>query len=157
MHRKFIALIIAAGIAVTGLSAAPARADEDVAKVLAGLAMLAIIGKAISDSRDDGSHVHRRAHPQPAPPIGRPGRHPVHPRPLPPQVRRYDLPAQCLRRFEGYRGDMPLLGRGCLRQRYAFADSLPYACQIQIRRHGQVRTGYELPCLRERGYRLIRH
>jgi len=48
MHRKFIALILATAMAITGLSAAPARADGDTARIFAGLALLAIISETTS-------------------------------------------------------------------------------------------------------------
>lgn len=35
MHRKFIALILAASVVITGLAAVPARADSDTARLLA--------------------------------------------------------------------------------------------------------------------------
>lgn len=49
MSRTFISAIVAASIAITGFSAAPARADDDVARALAGLTTLFILGKIISD------------------------------------------------------------------------------------------------------------
>ena len=53
MHRKFIAVVLAASVAITGFSAAPARADEDVAKFIAGVVALGLIGAAINDAKDD--------------------------------------------------------------------------------------------------------
>ncbi|WP_238365655.1 hypothetical protein [Mesobacterium pallidum] len=52
MSRTFIAGIVAASIAITGLSTAPARADSDLGNALAGLTTLFILGKIISDSND---------------------------------------------------------------------------------------------------------
>ena len=52
MSRPFIASIVAASIAITGLSAAPARAETDLGSALAGLTTLFILGKIISDSND---------------------------------------------------------------------------------------------------------
>ncbi|TDE35966.1 hypothetical protein [Antarcticimicrobium sediminis] len=62
-HRSFIALIsgLALTVAITGATAAPARADNDAARIFAGLVGLAIIGAAIEDSRNDrGPVVHQR-------------------------------------------------------------------------------------------------
>ncbi len=62
-HRSFIALIsaLALAVAVTGATAAPARAGDDTARILAGLVGLAIIGAAIEDSRNDhATVVHQR-------------------------------------------------------------------------------------------------
>lgn len=50
LHRHFIAAVLAAAVAVTGLTAAPARADNDAAKIIAGVAALAIIGAAVADA-----------------------------------------------------------------------------------------------------------
>jgi hypothetical protein len=52
MHRKFIALVsgLAVAVSLTAATTAPARADNDAAKVLAGIAALAIIGAAIDNS-----------------------------------------------------------------------------------------------------------
>lgn len=50
LHRQFIAAVLAAAVAVTGLTAAPARADNDAAKVIAAVAALAIIGAAVADA-----------------------------------------------------------------------------------------------------------
>ena len=62
-HRSFIALItgLALAVALTGASAAPARADDDAARILAGLVGLAIIGAAIEDNHHDRpTVVHQR-------------------------------------------------------------------------------------------------
>ena len=51
MSGKFISLIMAASLAVTGMTAAPAQAsDKDVARALAAIAGIAIIGAAIHDN-----------------------------------------------------------------------------------------------------------
>jgi len=50
MSGKFISLILAASLAVTGMTAVPARADDqDVARALAAIAGIAIIGAVIHD------------------------------------------------------------------------------------------------------------
>ena len=58
MARKFMSLIIAASIAVTGLSAAPAQAsDRDLARALAAIAGVAIIGAVIHDNNKSKRRV----------------------------------------------------------------------------------------------------
>lgn len=52
-RHHFIAAILGLSIATSGFAAAPARADSDTAKVIAGIATLAIIGSAIAKSNDD--------------------------------------------------------------------------------------------------------
>lgn len=166
MHRKFIAFIISAAMAVTAFTA-PARADgQDVAKVLAGIAALAIIGKVINDHNDNKTvtrNVYQtppRYQPvppryQPVPPRYQPGppRY-VTPRPVPPAVSRFNLPGHCLRAYPVNRRTLRLFDAGCLQRSYSHARSLPYACQYQFSDRRGSHTGYEPVCLRERGYRI---
>ena len=173
MHRKFIALIIAASLAVTGLSAAPARADaEDAAKVIAGVAALAILGAAIADAKDDKDRVTRNRdhlrhenrhrghgkkwdHRQGRDRWDKTHRNNNHARALPKRVKRKLLPRACrtdvrLRGGQSIRG----FGRGCLKRNYGYANSLPHACKTTVRgRHGKLRTVYRGRCLYRHGYR----
>ncbi len=155
MHRKFIALIVSAAIAVTGISAAtPARADSDAARVFAGLTALAIIGLAINDHEKRKRHrseVSRNA----PPPATVPPR--WKPRPLPHEFQRYTLPRQCLRQV-GPRGDTRLrLGRRCLERNYEHARALPSKCYREDWTRRGLRQGYGVNCLLNRGYRLSRN
>lgn len=170
MHRKFITLIAASAIALTGFSAAPARADDDVGKFLAGLAALAILGAAIENNRDhDTTVIHRRqviirqpprprhvhVHPPRREVYVRPGRevHVYRPRPYQ-RVNRPALPGHCLRQ---YRGQGTLLSGACLRREGTVLRALPRACQIGIDRgHGAGRVAFEPGCLRQKGYRVTR-
>lgn len=147
MHRKFIALILATALAITGLSAAPARADGDTARLLAGIAALALIGAAIRDKQRD--------HPQVSHNYIQPTR-PLPPRPLPPQITRRDLPKQCLRSHTINGRPHNLVGAGCLKNNYAYNRSLPYACKRGYWDGSRNRSGYEPHCLRKRGYRFAR-
>ena len=151
-HRRFIGMIVSAAIAVTAVST-PARADvNDYGKILAGVALLAIIGKAIDDDQKS-RHVTRNTYHQH---YNQPNR-PVRPKPLPPQVSRYDLPGQCLKTFRvNGRDSVQLFGRKCLEQNYGNTNALPYACQYQFSTANRSQTGYEPLCLRERGYRVAR-
>ncbi|MFD0859617.1 cation:proton antiporter [Roseovarius aquimarinus] len=66
MSRKFITLVIAASIAVTGFTAAPARAsDRDLARALATIAGIAIVGVAINEARKTDRRAAPRAYYQP--------------------------------------------------------------------------------------------
>ena len=148
LHRKFIAFVLATSIAITGFSAAPARADEDVAKILAGLAVLGILGVAINKERHKNRNVTRTpVNPEPAYPA---------PRPLPPQVTRYDLPAECLRYFPEFRDGRNLVGQRCLRKQYRHnVKSLPQQCRVTFwdgRRH---KNAFKPRCLRRNGYRMV--
>lgn len=160
MHRKFITLIVSAAVAVTGLTA-PARADSnDLARALAGIAALAIIGKVISDSRDDDRVVTHPGYPTYGytPPRYQPVRpYPVRPQPVQPQFGKYDLPGHCLRVYNSRGQKVRLYGAHCLRNNYRYSASLPYACQYQFSNRSGTYTGYEPLCLRERGYRVARN
>ncbi|AHD02501.1 hypothetical protein [Leisingera methylohalidivorans] len=160
-HRKFIALIVAASIAITGFSAAPARADEDVAKFIAGMALLGILGAAINDARKDDDHTVTRTY---NPPRGHghgDHRHNSHKRygghvkPLPPRLHRYDLPAQCVRYFPRYSRNYPLAGKGCLDRNYGYTQNLPRACKVTFWNGNRNHTGYKPRCLNQHGYRMV--
>lgn len=53
MHRKFIAIVLGAALAVTSLSTTPVRAQDrgETAAIIAGVAALAIIGAAAASDR----------------------------------------------------------------------------------------------------------
>ena len=52
-YKHFIGAITALAIGITSLTAAPARASDDTAKVLTGIAALAIVGAVIADKKND--------------------------------------------------------------------------------------------------------
>ena len=156
MHKRFIAIIITATVAITGFTAAPARADsDDLAKALAGIAALAIVGKIIHDRNEDKRAVTRHNVYKPPHHVQRP--HPVKPRPLPPQVSRRLLPEQCLRRAEGRHGITRVFGARCLERNYRHVASLPNHCSEQVWTKRGWRWGYNAHCLRQNGYRVNRH
>ena len=153
MHRRFIALIIAMAITVTGISASQARA-ADARDILGGLAAIAVIGagghyynkeKDKKRARRHQTHVYN---PKPA--------HPHHPvRPKPHRVAKYDLPHRCLRTFDHYSPRHSLLGPGCLKKHYKHANSLPKKCKVGFWNGKKVRRAYEPACLRQHGYRVV--
>ncbi|MCF6234252.1 MAG: hypothetical protein L3J36_14305 [Rhodobacteraceae bacterium] len=145
-HHKFIALILAASVAVTSLSAVPAYADGKTARQFGWIALLAVIGLAVQDSNRKRSVTHNNyTYNTPNPPS-------TPPRPLPPQVSRKLLPLNCLRvrNVNGQRRE--LFGLRCLKQNFSYVSSLPYACQLGYSNGRGNRVGFEPLCLRERGY-----
>ena len=172
MTRKFISTLCAAAVAVTSLSAAPAHAEDnnDLARALAAVLGVAIIGKIIHESNKDDDHrVTRRHDPQPqyrVPPPRKVDRapHRVQPRDLPRRVkrdthRRADrklLPGQCLRSFDTRRGTVVMFGKRCLENNYRFASRLPQFCAQRVKTRNGKRRGYDARCLRQDGYRLSR-
>lgn len=159
MYRKFIAAISAASLTISLFAgAAPARADgDDLAKILAGIAVIAIIGKAIDD-RNDRKHGHvsrnSKGHGQVYAPA--PRRHPqAKPRSVPQRFARYDLPGQCLVTLNtGRNGQMRMFGKRCLRSNYQHFHALPQVCAQEIWTERGVRRGYSPRCLRQNGYRI---
>lgn len=137
MSRTFIKSVLIAAVTVTGISlatASPAKAgNDDLAKFLFGATALIIIGKAISDSDAKAAPV---AKPKPKP------------RP------RYTkaLPGKCLRRHHTWDGRVRMMGRKCLNKHYRFADRLPDSCRTRVHTDQGVRRGFEMRCLRHKGY-----
>lgn len=186
MHRKFIALVLGVSVAITGFSAAPARANDDVAKVLLGLAAIAAIGVAVdkhNDRKRDRHHVTRQHRPQHnvhrpqhrKPVVIEPGYHrhghgnahrhrggashhrhdhAVKPRRLPDNVAVYDLPGQCKRALPGAETNV-FLGQRCLQKNYRHVSNLPGQCWITVDNGYKRRSGYEVSCLRRKGYRVV--
>lgn len=59
MHNRFIALILASALAITGLSAPAARADPNNAdKIIAGVTALAVIGALVANKDNDKKAKH---------------------------------------------------------------------------------------------------
>lgn len=144
---RFTKLILA--VATSFTLAVPAHADNDAAKVVAGLIGVAILGAVISDIADDDRHVTVVTPP-------RSGGHVVKPRPLPQQVLRYTLPKECVKGTGHSHGSNALLGKGCLTRNYAFAEKLPNSCEVRYwnQKRSDVRKGYALNCLERHGYRV---
>ncbi len=165
MHRKFIALIIATAVAITGLSASNARA-ADARDILGGLAAIAIVGAAIHHYSEKERKERKQA-------VTRTHRHEYKPhnyekrpfkktkkkhhklRPLPNRVAKYDLPQRCLQTYRGYSDARPLLGPSCLKKHYKHAGSLPGQCKVGFWNGKKVKRAYEPNCLRQHGYRVV--
>ncbi len=182
IHRKFIALIAAASVAITGFTSAPAHAKDDTAKIIVGAAALALIGVAISQSNknkrknratrgqiyDNGGYYDDNSgynsgygdddH------YDNDGRYDNgyredddnYTRPLPNRVRRNVLPRSCkvqARTRNG--GRIPAYGGRCLNKNFRYAYALPNECAFRARtsRHGSRHTVYARNCLARHGYR----
>lgn len=162
MSRRFIAAVAGAAIAVTAIGTAPARADEDLARTLAAIVGIAIVGKVIKDRLDDDDDdrvVYRNRFDDPylytAPREGNIIRR-VDPRPLPRSVKRRLLPGECLRSWNTRDGRARVFGKKCLERNYSYTKSLPRACAVKVRVNKKKRRGYDARCLRREGYQLAR-
>ncbi|MGH1354534.1 MAG: hypothetical protein ACRBBS_05595 [Thalassovita sp.] len=162
MSRKFIASILAASIAVTGLTAAPAKAgNDDLVRFLAGATALVIIGRALDsdNSHASASEVHVR-----------PGRayddnhryqdrrnDPRSARDSDRRTSRYALPRQCRSSFWTPDGRQRYLDRRCLKRNYDFTRDLPKRCKIKFFDNNVKKSGYSIRCLKDNGYRMARN
>ncbi len=155
-------------LALATANVAPAQADnKDLAKVILGIAAVAIIAKTIDDRKD------RRAAPVPTvgasrlgsveQSYGRDGRRVIdgHVRPYdkggPKAGRGYKkqpLPRACLRVIETERRDRLAYGSRCLQRNYKFASRLPDRCETAVRTNRGVRTFYGARCLDREGWRV---
>ena len=141
---------VIAGLASLSLGLAsptPVVADtDDVAKVIAGIALLSILGSAISS----GAEAEVRAEPRYTVPDPRPN-----PRPRYHQQTR-ELPIQCLRGVATQRGPVDIYGQRCLMKNYRDTWRLPANCRVEIRGvHGESQ-GFTPECLSRYGYRTAR-
>lgn len=147
MSRKFIATIVATAVVVTGIAAAPAKANEsDIAKLIFGAATLYVISRAL---KDDHPRVSTTSSYRPAP---------VEPRPLPRRAHQSKrIPAQCLRYHETRKGTVRMVGQKCVNRHYSQARRLPEVCHFKTRTFQGMRQGYRPTCLRRNGFKLARH
>lgn len=149
--RSFIALVLVAAMVVTGLTAAPARAGDNDAKIIAGAVALAVIGIAIANSndrRDDYVVTRQRGYGyghQPRHESRHKHRHKRHHK-----REAYGLPGGCRTRIHTNRGQMSGYGQQCLLRNYASFNALPHQCAVRVRGHGLI---YDGRCLRKFGYR----
>jgi hypothetical protein len=155
MHHKFIALICSAALALAATSA-PARAQDEVAKIVTGLAAIAILGAALHahNTRDREVVIHTPVPRPPTPPHvpKQPGK--VKPRPLPENLRHLDVPRSCMRTAYSQGREVRFLGQGCLNKRYHQVDALPRACKLRFPTRNGLRKGFDPRCLRDKGYRI---
>lgn len=164
-HRRFISIILAAALAVTGITSTAAQAgDRDVAKWVAGAVALGLIGAAIADKRRDdravtrhqGGHAprfnnsHRRGNDHFRNDGHRRG-HQSH------RGNRYDrhaLPGHCRQSVRTRRGTLHGFGRHCLLNNYARFNALPHRCAVETRGNGRRGVIYGSRCLRQHGYQV---
>lgn len=151
MSRKFIASILIAAVTVTGLSlsAAPAKAgNDDLAKLLFGATALVIIGKAVSDrNRHSAAPAETTRHDDYRREEERRKRR---------EARRNfrQLPASCLRQHRTRDGRVRMMSTYCLERNYNHVSRLPHDCKIRVRTSDGPRRGYQMRCLRDRGFKL---
>ena len=158
-----VAAVAALGITFTP---APVAADSsDLAKALAGLAVLGIIAKTVDDRKDRrraAAAAEQRSQKSWSLDDRRGTRiidGELRPRDWTRQNRHINarsqpLPDRCLRVADTNRRDRLVYVKRCLNKRFDFAQHLPGACERQIRTSRGVRTVYGARCLRRDGWQV---
>jgi hypothetical protein len=139
MFKAFTAVILAASLTLT--AAAPAQADYNRnQQVAGGVLALILLGIAIDHANNNDDNDRGR----------------VHRNPNPNANQRVALPRRCLREANDVRRNARVVMRDCLNTQYTSAHTLPRACRVNVHtRHGN-RQAYDMPCMRDRGFRVAR-
>ena len=137
MLKTLTAGLVATTIALTSLAPTSAQANdhEDLAKLLAGIAAIAIISRAVRDDDRSRTRTHTQTH-----------RHAG----IPPNRR--VLPFECFRRVDTRNGRIGVFGKRCLNNNYRFADRLPQRCLVHVPIRDRFRPAYRAQCLRNAGF-----
>lgn len=139
MTRQFLAALLSLSLGLTAMTTAPARADEDVAKVLAGLAVIGILSQVLKNDDHDGRVVSRN-------PVGAPKVHRPH------KPRRAKVaPRRCIREQWTHRGTRDVYGARCMKRHAKVSP--PRNCLRRVETRNGVRKFYAPRCLRKNGWR----
>jgi hypothetical protein len=138
MKKTFLAGLMSVSLAMTGLTATTAVADQrdDIARLLVGIATVAIIANAVKNNTDRN----------------RTDVQPHRPQPTQPQASRWVLPGECLTTVNARRGEVRMFTQRCLQENYRYANRLPNECRISVNGRSHTRVGYDPRCLRDYGY-----
>lgn len=156
MFRLAITAFLSVGIAMSPISATPARAgNDDLARALAALALLGIAGAATAGDRDSRVTIGRQRHSsvQQYRPLLRKYR---------PSARHRRahavraLPARCLRHVRTRRGVWPVFGARCLSRTNVATARLPRRCIERIRFRGRDHAVFDARCLSHSGWAVAR-
>ncbi|GGL81839.1 hypothetical protein [Wenxinia marina] len=142
-----------------------AERNRRTGQIIAGAAVLGILGLALRNQRDDEDDEDRARHDDRwddawddrgrRDDFGRwDGHDPRWNDWAEPRGRGQFLPTSCLRRFETRRGDLPLFDSDCLNREVRHARDLPLDCAVTVRSEGRFVSGFDPNCLTDRGYRI---
>ena len=131
-------LSLSIALAAITLPATPARANgEEIAGILAGLAALYVIGRAIEQRNDNNDRPRASSHQSGG-----------HVAPQQPRPHARVAPAQCFRDFGAVRGYL----MRCMQNRVARPGLLPQDCLVQINTDRGPRNLYTGRCLHRNGW-----
>ena len=161
--RNITATVAGVSLAIGLAAPTGLRAEgNDIGRILAGIATVAIIAKIADDRRDrkraEAAKTLRTEKPRQntwryiEDDLPRTDRSVRHHNP-----RRLALPSKCARRLQSssHRGTV-VYGARCLNRNYANADRLPRACQVRVQTDRGLRTAYPARCLRRDGWQVAR-
>ncbi|WP_380055801.1 hypothetical protein ACFE33_01185 [Falsihalocynthiibacter sp. SS001] len=146
MLKKLCTFALVICLALPSTSA-PAHASDDLKKILAALATMAVIGMAANELKSDPVVV-----PQPTP----------QPKPKPkPQKPPYGnayghykkLPNQCLHTFNTSEGRATYFKQKCMKDNYKYAKRLPQQCLRTVWTEDGKRSLFSPACLNNWGFR----
>ena len=146
MFRTGLAMILSGALAVSSVTATPARAGNDAAiaaGILGALALFAIAKNQKNEHKP--ATVGRSYH----------GRDAVRDQRRSRQRHLRTLPAACSFEVEGRGGERRFVSGRCL-SRHGYRAELPKRCEYRIKTRRGTRTAYPLRCLDRYGYRLSR-
>jgi hypothetical protein len=147
MTRPLMASVLALSIAMTSMTALPARAgnNDNFGNFLAGAIAAIIISKALEQNQ---AATRRRNPPIQVTP-------PPRPRPRPPVYKiRGILPSDCFFTKRTSKGRRGLYGATCLNETMRRPERLPRACRTSVSiRGGRRASVYDAKCLQNRGFR----
>lgn len=146
MIRTMIASALSAALLITPVAVTPAHADEDVLKVLGGIAALVILNDVVNDRQDRKVATRQATH-----------RQSIHRQSTRRQVFRHKrhsriAPRHCLRNVWTHRGTRQVYGARCMQRSVQFA--LPSNCLRSARFNNGPSRFYSQRCLRQNGWRI---
>ncbi|MEM9433626.1 MAG: hypothetical protein AAGA12_06860 [Pseudomonadota bacterium] len=154
MKSTAVATVLSMALALTSFSTVPARADEDVLKVLGGIAGLVILNEIVKKNREPNTQVVTGAT-APRLSINRQASNtrslyrPYKKKRVVRKVNRV-APRQCLYNQWTYRGTIRVYDASCVR---SFARvSGPRDCLREIRTRSGTRQFFTGTCLRQKGW-----
>ncbi len=137
MSKRLLATVLAASLALTNMSAAPARAADtgEIARFIFGAGAVLMLGHALSNNNKNRNVTRRND----------PGTVVVTPR-------RRVVPSACLRKNRWNNGPRRFFGQRCLINNMNNFARLPGGCRTTIWTNNGNRTVFSARCLRRNGW-----
>lgn len=166
MFKSLTAATLSLALVFTSLPTAPAKAAdaEDIAPVLFGLGLLAVLAASSSGNADTARYKSQkpkksrkvtRASPQPYTVI-EPANRNGHAATRRAAANHKTIPNQCARKLRFSSGTRTYFLKGCLESKGVRTSRLPNHCErvLDIPGHRVSRTGWHRACLKNSGYRV---